>query len=164
MEKNHFRFITNLGLLVTGLSTVFSGLLIQVEYHIGNHGNITADNQVFGMNYYGWLNLHKISIVLLSLLMICHFYLHWKWYKAIIKKRLLGKNIQVLILSVVFILAAITGLVPWFIYSINGSDTLRKFFVEIHDKITLILLVFLILHVAKRLSWFIVTLKRMMNN
>ena len=164
MEKYFNSFIINIGLLISGLLTAFSGLLIQVEYHMGNHGNIVLNDQVFGINYYGWSGIHKISIVMLSLLMIYHISLHWKWYKVVIKKKLVAKNIQVLTLSVVFILVAITGLIPWFIHLINGDTTLRKAFIEIHDKIAIILFVFLILHVAKKSNWFMTTLKRIKNN
>jgi len=160
MKKHLNSFIINLGLLISGLLTVFSGLLIQVEYHMGNHENIVINDQVFGISYYGWSDIHKISIVMLSLLIIYHISQHWKWYKVVIKKKHVAKNIQVLTLSVIFILVAITGLIPWFIHLINGDAMLQKAFIEIHDKIAIILFVFLILHVAKKLNWFMKTLKK----
>jgi hypothetical protein len=155
MERHVKNLLINLGVLVFGISAAFSGLLIQVKYHMGNHGDIDNSNTVFGMGYYGWSDIHKIAIVILSLFMFFHVSLHWKWYKAVIKKRLVNKHIQVLTLSVVFVLVAITGLVPWFIGLLGGDDNLRKAFMEIHDKLTLILLVYLILHVIKRLKWFV---------
>jgi hypothetical protein len=104
MEKNINRFIVNLGLFVFGIASAFSGMLIQVKYHMGNHGNIAINDSVFGINYHGWSFVHKISIVVLSLLMIYHIYQHWKWYKIVITKRLLVKNQQVLIFSLLFVL------------------------------------------------------------
>jgi len=163
MEKHINSFIINLGLLISGLLSVFSGLLIQVEYHMGNHGSIAMNDHVFGISYYGWSDIHKISIVILSLLMTFHISLHWKWYKVVIKKRLVAKNIQVLILSVVFILVAITGFIPWFIDLMNGDVMLRKTFIEIHDKFAIILSVYLILHIIKRLKWFFTTFEKMIN-
>jgi hypothetical protein len=86
--------------------------------------------------------------------MIYHVYSHWKWYKGVITKKLIAKNQQVLILSFLFVVVAITGLTPWFINLLNGDEMQRKIFIEIHDKITLILAIYLILHIIKRLKWF----------
>jgi len=155
MGKHLNRFIIIHGLLISGLFAAFSGLLIQIEYHLGNHGNITINDHVFGISYSGWSNIHKVSIVMLSLLMIFHISQHWKWYKVVIKKRLITKNIQALTLSVIFILVVITGLTPWFIDLMNGDVMLHKAFIEIHDKLAIILSVYLILHVIKRLKWFL---------
>ena len=164
MEKNINRFLINLGLLIFGIATVFSGLLVQVKYHMGNHGNIDINQAVMGINYQGWSVIHKISIVALSLLMICHVYLHWKWYKGVITKKLISKNQQVLILSFLFVVVAITGLTPWFIDLLNGDEMQRKIFIEIHDKVTLILAIYLILHIIKRLRWFLIVFEKMKNN
>lgn len=160
MGKNINQFIINLGLLILGIATVFSGMLIQVKYHMGNHGNIAINDFVIGINYQGWSAIHKISIVALSLLMICHVYLHWKWYKVVITKKLISKNQQVLILSLLFVVVAITGLTPWFIDLLNGDEMQRKVFIEIHDKLALILAIYLILHIIKRLRWFLLPLRK----
>lgn len=163
MEKNINRFIINLGLIIFGITTIFSGMLIQVKYHMGNHGNIAINDFVIGINYQGWSVIHKISIVALSLLMICHVYFHWKWYKVVITKKLISKNQQVLILSFLFIVVAITGLTPWFIDLLNGDEMQRKIFIEIHDKLALILAIYLILHIIKRLRWFFATYEKIKN-
>jgi hypothetical protein len=160
MEKYFNSFIINLGLLISGLTSVFSGLLIQVEYHMGNHGNIAINDYVFGISYYGWSNIHKISIIILSLLMIFHISLNRKWYKVVIKKRLIAKNIQAMTLSVVFIFVAITGFIPWFIDLMNGEVMLRKAFIEIHDKLAIILSIYLIIHIIKRLKWFLLPFRK----
>lgn len=155
MDKQFKGFATNLGLLISGFLTVFSGLLIQVEYHMGNHGNIDINKLVLGVSYYEWSDIHKLTIVILSLLVIFHIYLHWKWFKIVISKKLLAKNKQVLTLSIIFIVVAITGFIPWIIDLMKGDVMLRKFFIEIHDKLAIILSVYLILHVINRLKWFL---------
>lgn len=96
--------------------------------------------------------------------MFFHIVHHWIWYKTIIKKNLITKNKQVVILSTLFIFVAITGYMPWIIDLTGNDEIVRKFFLEIHDKLTIILFVFLILHVAKRLKWFVTTLKKIKNN
>ncbi len=163
MKNPFFRLTINLGLFLLGLLTVFSGLLLQVEYHLGKNGNIAINDNVFGVSYYGWSNIHKLSIVILSLLMIFHIYLHWKWYSVVIKKRLVSKNKQVLTLSVIFILVAITGFIPWIINWLEGSKMIRIVFIEVHDKLAIILSIYLILHVIKRLKWFLTTYEKLKN-
>lgn len=163
MGKDVSRLIVNLGLLILGVSSVFSGILIQVKYHLGNHGNISISDFVFGINYQGWSVVHKISIVLLSLFMICHIYQHWRWYNAITAKRLFIKNQQVLILSLLFVLVAITGFTPWFIDLFNGNEIQRKLFIEIHDKLAVLLSIYLLLHLLKRLKWYFTTFDKIKN-
>lgn len=154
------KFIINLGLVVAGIATVFSGMLIQINFHMGNHGNIDINDRVLGINYHSWSGIHKISIVVLSLLMVYHVYQHWKWYKTVISKRLFSKNQQVLVLSLLFVLVAFTGIVPWLIDLLEGNKMIRKLLIEIHDKLTLILSVYFILHIAKRLKWFFITFEK----
>jgi hypothetical protein len=157
MEKLINRFIINIGLFIFGFATVFSGTLIQVKYHMGNHGNIAIDDTAFGIDYHGWSDIHKISIVILIILMIFHVYLHLKWYKGVFKNRLILKNQQVLILSLLFFLVAVTGLTPWYIDLFNGDQMIRKILIEIHDKLTLFLSFYIALHIIKRMKWFFTT-------
>ena len=160
MKKITLRIIVNSGLLVLATVMTFSGITIQFNYHMGNHNAIDTSSIVFGITYIDWSNIHKISIVLLSVFMIFHFALHWKWYITVIKRNLLSKNKQVIILSILFTMVAITGYVPWIIKISEGNDIIRKFFIEIHDKLALILIIYLILHVRKRLKWFGAALNR----
>jgi len=108
-----------------------------------------------------WSTIHKFVIVFFFLLMIYHTYVHWKWYKGIITKHLIGKNRQVIILSVLFLLVAVTGLIPWFIDLSGSTSILRMLFIEIHDKITFILIVFFILHFVKRAKWYATAYKKL---
>jgi hypothetical protein len=148
-------FLINLGLLLFGFAMVFSGLLIQIGYHMGHHGEIDTNNLVLGLNYFNWSDIHLISVVLVSIGMVFHIILHWKWYKAVVrKKKSVFKNQQAIIMTTIFILVAVTGYISWFIKLSGGSDLDRRFFMEIHDKITWVLLVYLIFHVTKRFKWF----------
>lgn len=150
MGININRVKLNPAILVSGMATVFSGLLIQVKYHMGNHGNLTINDHVFGINYKSWSDIHKISVVVLSALMIYHIYRHRKWYKVVILKKRIMKNSQVIILSVIFMLVAITGYIPWLINLLEDDVITRKVFIEIHDKLAIILSLYLILHVIRR--------------
>jgi hypothetical protein len=162
LKKNPMvSFLINFGLLLFGSAMVFSGFLIQISYHMGHHGEIDTNKFVLGINYFNWSDLHKISIILVSIGMVFHIILHWKWYKTVVqKKKLVVKNRQAIILTAIFILVAITGYISWFIKLSGGTELSRKFFIEIHDKITLVLLVYLILHVRKRFKWYFTTFKK----
>jgi len=118
---------------------------------------IDRNTIVYGLSYSDWSTTHKFTIVFFSLLMAYHTYIHWKWYKVVITKHLIGKNRQVIILSILFLLAAATGFIPWFIDLSGGNNIIRMLFIEIHHKLTLILIVFLILHFVKRAKWFATT-------
>lgn len=178
IEKKPFNvFLINILLFVSGFALVFSGLVLQIGFHMGGPDGRQFDKQgiqsqslqyeqlraidttkiVSGFNYTDWSAIHKIVVVFFSLLMIYHIYVHLKWYKVVITRFLIGKNIQVIILSVLFLLVAVTGLIPWFIDLSGDAGVLRMLFIEIHDKIALILIVFLILHIAKRAKWFVTT-------
>lgn len=151
-----------------------SGLVLQLGFHFGGGGRqrhfnraahavvgeiekpqcIDSFKTVWGISYTGWSSIHKFAIALFLIFMVYHIFVHWNWYNGVFKKRLIGKNKQVIILSGIFILVAITGLIPWFIDSTFSDYALRKAFIEIHDKIALVFVVFLILHTFKRATWF----------
>ncbi len=152
MKNLSYSLTINLGLLFSGFLSVFSGLLIQVEYHIGKHG---ISKHVLGIDYQGWSLIHKYSVVILFLLAIFHIYLHWKWYRTVIRKKLFSKNKEVLGLSIIFLLVAITGFLPWIMFLVDGSQDVRNTFIEVHDKLAIILIVYFIMHLAKRLKWFL---------
>ena len=167
-------FLINNLLLVLGLAMILSGLVMQLGFHMGGHDEhqigardvqfqsmqyeqlrqIDTSKIVCGFNYPAWSAIHKFVVVFFSLLMINHTYLHWKWYKGVITKHLMCKNNQVVILTILFLLVAVTGIIPWLIDLSGGTSIFRMHFIEIHDKITLILIVFLVLHFIKRAKWF----------
>lgn len=179
-KKNLNHFIVNNLLLIFGLAVIISGLLLQVEFHMGSHERhrsgiqlsdsrmiqyeqlreINTGKIVWGLNYSEWSFSHKFVIVGFSLLMIYHTFVHWKWYKGLVNKHLYNKNKEVTSLSVLFLITAVTGLLPWFIDMAGGTSNLRMSFIEIHDKITFILIAFLLLHFIKRAKWYIKTYEK----
>jgi hypothetical protein len=175
-------FVLNCFLILSALLTSISGLILQMGFHVGGHhghGENThsqinnsqdrirtfdLENKVMGLNHGEWSLFHKITIVIFTLLIIYHLYKHWNWYKGVISKKLLGKNKQVMILSVLFLISALTGLIPWFMGFAESKNILRMVLIELHDKISLILIVFLILHLIKRAKWFTNTGKKLVTH
>jgi len=167
MTKNNpsFTFLINLSLLVFGAAMIFSGLLIQIGYHMGHHGEIDTGHLVFGLNYFTWSLIHKTSIVIVSIAMVFHIVLHGKWYRTVLRKKVsVFKNQQAIVLTIVFISVAMTGYLAWFINMSGGSELTRKAYIEIHDKIALLLAVYLVFHVAKRFKWYVTAFGKIRRN
>ena len=151
MRKTAANLTVNLVLLLGGLIMAFSGFLIQIEYDIGGRN---ANERVLGFVYSTWYEVHIFSSIFVVVIMIFHIIQHWKWYKIVFKKRLIARNRQVLFLSLIFLLVAITGLIPWGINLGNGNQTMRETIIEIHDKIAILLFFYLVFHVVKRFKWY----------
>jgi hypothetical protein len=170
-------FVNNL-LLLSGIITALSGLVIQIGYHMGGeHGPVAygadphssgiqqtrvidPDEIVWGINYTSWSLIHKVAIVLFLILVIYHFCVHWKWYKNVFAKHLLRKNRQVIVLSALFLLVALTGLIPWLIHLSGNDNGFRMILIEIHDKVALLLIIYMFLHISHRVKWFSGTFKK----
>jgi Pyruvate/2-oxoacid:ferredoxin oxidoreductase delta subunit len=175
--KTITNFIINNFLLITGLAMILSGLAIQFGFHAGGHEGrpseqiqpieyeqlrgIDITNTVWGLNYFNWATIHKVAILLFSALMLYHIAVHWKWYTGVIKNNLMGKNKLVITLSALFLLVAVTGIVPWFIDLSGSKSMLRLLLIEIHDKLALILIIYLLVHVVKKTKWFTNTFQKL---
>ena len=163
MKNTINQFLVNIGLIIFGILSMFSGILMKVGFHGGPHGD-GINPVVLGLNHHDWSLFHKVSSIVLSLLMIYHIYKHWKWYKNVLAKKLFRKNIQVLIFSVLFILVTITGLTSWGIHLFEGDRALRRTIIEFHDRSSMILSIFLILHIVTRIKWYFKTYKQLRKN
>ncbi|MCF8295703.1 MAG: DUF4405 domain-containing protein, partial [Bacteroidales bacterium] len=157
------RFAINTGLFLAGIGTAFSGMLIQIKYHMGHHGAPHPNDSVLGLNYGNWADIHKIWIVILSVLMIYHLQSHWKWYQVVFRKRLIARHQQVLAFTMLFLLAALTGFTPWIMNLFGISHLYRKTIIEIHDKIAIFLTIYLILHLLKRFRWYLSSLRKLIH-
>lgn len=179
-SKTLNRFIINNLLLLAGLITVVSGLVLQIEFHMGDHHRdnlsfhtesmayeqtreIDPNKEAWGFSYSDWSTIHKTVIVIFLVLMLYHFCIHWKWYKGVFAKQIFRKNQQVIVLTLLFLIVAITGIIPWIIDLSGGTVDSRTLFIEIHDKITFVLIVYFILHIIKRTKWYSSTFKKLQN-
>ena len=157
-------FSINILLLISSITTAFSGLTIMIHYHMGHQGDISTTDLFWGIYYGGWSTIHKTATIALSLIMAYHILLHLKWYKNVLLKKLLTKNRQVILLSVIFIVTALTGFIPWLLQSGDVSDIPQRGLIEIHDKMGIVFIVFLVLHVSKRFNWFTNTYAKLKGN
>lgn len=163
MKATRLALFVTIGLLITGFAMSFSGFLIQFKYHMGHNHVLESFNSVLGLGYYSWTSIHKISVILFSILMTYHILIHLNWYKTIIIKKLFARNRLQITLSIVFILTVVTGYIPWIINLSGGSEIARKSIIEIHDKITILLFVLLTIHFKDRIKWHFSTLDKLNN-
>jgi len=147
-------FSVNSMLLVCSIAAAFSGLTIMIRYHMGHSGMINVTDEFWGFDYSVWSGIHKTVTIALTLLMAYHVLLHWKWYKNVVLKKLMTKNKQVILLSFIFICTCLTGFIPWILPSGEDTELTRRGLLEIHDKMGIVLIVLLVLHVRKRFNWF----------
>lgn len=166
---------TGILLLVSAVVVSLSGLVLQQEFHridridlavhlvslhrMGSEPmryeqlrGIDTGRTAYGLDYHAWSTIHRSAVVFFSLLMAYHVYSHRRWYAHIIGKHRARKNGYIITLSALFLPVAMTGFLSWFIDSSNGRVMLRIAFIEIHDKIALILSILLIPHIAKRIK------------
>jgi NAD-dependent dihydropyrimidine dehydrogenase PreA subunit len=152
------RLLTNVGLLLFGALMVFSGLWIQGSYHLGHHGAIDEARLSLGLRYAAWSSLHKIAIVVVLALTALHAIQHGPWYRAVIRKRLFAQHKEACLVTVLFVVVALTGLAPWAVDALGGPAPARKALIEVHDKFAALLSGLLVWHVARRARWFMAAL------
>ena len=95
--KSRKRKLLNYSLLILGVCTCLSGVIMQLEYHIGvADRSAIAHIKHWGMNYSQWQITHHAVASLFFILSAIHVYLHRRWYKGVISKRLYKRNGQLL--------------------------------------------------------------------
>ncbi len=147
-------------LLMTGTASVVSGFILQLGFHVGRtargHGQdpflaTTHHNtSLWGLTQPNWSTIHKVAIVLFLVLTTFHVIKHAMWYRKALSSKPVPQKRQTLVLSVVFVLVALTGLIPWWLDICGYSQEMRFILIELHDKLTLVLTAYLVLHILKR--------------
>lgn len=158
--------LANLGLLTSGLAAAISGLAIQLGFHVGAASHAVKPwmqtsavgdldlpaHTVGGLGRFQWAFVHKFSITILSLLLLQHILIHRSWYARLFRRGSRFGHPQLLWLTILMLLVAATGLVPWGLSLLGGSSHLRFILIEVHDKLALPLTILLLLHVVQR-AW-----------
>lgn len=161
--------LANVALLASGLATTISGLVIQVGFHLGAASQTMRQSirtsavgtldmpmlTVSGLDKSQWALSHKICITVFSLLLIHHIIVRRSWYTRLLRQGSRSSHPQLLWLTILMLVVAVTGLAPWGLGLLGGSPHFRFILVEVHDKLALPLTILLILHVAQRVPRFI---------
>lgn len=134
MNKSKSIVLTNLILIPLFIASVYTG----IELHIAGHG---ASHEI----WHTWAVLHTIASLLFLALVALHVRSHWGWYKALKTIGCKGKRHAVLLLTCVFLLVLISGLLLLFFVDGAASSTGL-----LHYKTGLVLALLVLFHVLKR--------------
>ncbi len=159
-KKKFFNYILDITILIAVVLLMINGILMQIVYHL-NHND---PGYVFlWFNKSGWLLSHQILSVFVFTGITIHVFLHFNWIKDVFKnKRLISKNFKNKSLALLFILFYFSGLLTFVSWSFNNQFTgynfeLRHFILEIHDKITILLIILFVFHLIRKFKWLLKT-------
>lgn len=134
MNRNRFIYFTDLMLVPVFILSFYTG----VELHIAGQG---VDHE----SWHIWAIFHTNASLLFMILGIIHVKSHWAWYKGLRTVGCKGKRKAVLLLSIVFLLAVVSGiLLVCFVDGANSSLGLW------HYRIGIFVSVLGVLHILKR--------------
>ena len=128
-------FVIDWILIPLFLLTAYTG----IKLHIVGHGN---NHEL----WHNWAVFHVLTSFLFFLAAIFHITTHWGWYKGIIKNGLGKKNKITVVLSVIFFLVSVTGII------LLGVDGANSYIGLLHYKIGIVTIVLCIGHLLKRIS------------
>lgn len=86
-----------------------------------------------------------LSGFLFLVAVIFHITTHWGWYKGIMKNGLGKKSKIIVVLSVVFLLVSVTGII---LLGVNGANSVIGL---LHYKIGIATIVLCVVHLLKRI-------------
>jgi hypothetical protein len=152
LKKSTIFFYVNAIIFLPFVLLALSGLLIQINYHAGHMADTAV---VLGLNRYAWLLLHKITAVISIIGLSIHIFLHMGWLKAVFFKKLYKKpnwNTRITMwLLILTVATALTGIIPWLLAPAKAHA--RHSFIDIHDKIGIILIILFVLHIINHWKW-----------
>lgn len=128
-------FVIDWILIVVFIVFAISG----VDLHMAGHGN---SHEV----WHNWAVFHVLGSVLFLIAIIFHVATHWGWYKGIIKNGIGRKSKVTVVLSIVFLLLSVTGIV---LFGVNGANFPLGLW---HYKMGIAMTAIAIVHTIKRLS------------
>lgn len=128
-------FVIDWSLVFVFVLSAFSG----IRLHIAGHG---INHEL----WHNWAVFHVLTSFLFFVISIFHITTHWGWYKGIIKNGLGKKSKITVVLSVVFFLVSVTGII------LLGVDGANSYIGLLHYKIGIVTIVLCIGHLLKRIS------------
>jgi len=145
------QFYLNLFNLASFFLLAITGLVLQVNYHMHHLPN---GHQVLGLNRHGWLLLHKLSAVMSLAGITVHCLLHRRYIasatRIILARRSLSKVLSSYYAVVLYVLSSLTALIPWIFFDQGHGHGGGRHFVEIHDKLALLLIIVTAAHIISR--------------
>lgn len=126
-------FVIDWILIIVFILSAFSG----IELHIAGHG---SNHEL----WHNWAVFHVLTSFLFFITVIFHITTHWGWYKGFIRNGIGKKSKITVVLSVVFLLVSVTGVI---LLGVNGANSDIGLW---HYKIGIITTVLSVEHILKR--------------
>ena len=136
-------FVIDWILIVVFIVSTISG----IGLHIAGHGN---SHEV----WHNWAVVHVLGSILFLVAIIFHVTTHCGWYRGIIKNGIGRKSKVTAVLSIIFLLLSVTGIV---LLGVNRANSPLGLW---HYKIGIVMTVIAVGHIIKRLP----TLLKSLNN
>ena len=127
------RMATNWALLLSFILSASSGIRLHFLGHGMGHGACRF-----------WGTFHIGASLVLLLLVIIHVKMHWNWYKHLFQKGLGNKSRTTVVLSLIFLLLASTGII------LLGGACRRSTIGIWHFHLGWLMIVLAVVHVFKR--------------
>ena len=127
------RMATNWALLPSFILSAFSGIKLHTLGHGMGHG---AGHL--------WHSFHLWTSIMLLVLMIIHIKIHWSWYKHWFRKGLGSKSRTTALLSITFLLLALTGII------LLGGVCRRSIIGIWHFYLGIAMIILAVMHIFKR--------------
>ncbi len=127
-------FVIDWNLFFVFVLSAFSGIGLHIAGHSNNHEL-----------WHNWAAFHVLTSFLFFVVAIFHITTHWGWYKGIIKNGLGRKSRFTVVLSIVFFLVSVTGII------LLGVDGANSYIGLLHYKIGIVTIVLCIGHLLKRI-------------
>lgn len=136
LTKGRPVFMVDLSLIPVFILLTYSGLMLHTTSHIANHAE-----------WEYWAEYHTIVGLVSLVLGWLHIKAHWNWYKGLFKKGI-GKRSKVTVLiSILFLILIVTGLI--LIFFVSGGNSHVGLW---HYRIGLGMVLLLIIHTVARIS------------
>ncbi|MFV0553364.1 MAG: DUF4405 domain-containing protein [Mangrovibacterium sp.] len=136
LTKGKSIFIIDLILIPVFILVIYSGLKLHIAGHADNH-------EVWAY----WAHYHIIVSVLSLIFGWLHIKAHWGWYKSLVKKGIGKKSRVTPLLSLLFLIEIITGII--LVFFIEGGNSAVGMW---HYRLGLALILLVLIHLISRFS------------
>lgn len=155
---------TDVGAFVFGLVVFVTGLVLLIEFHVGES---VLRASAFGVSRLVWVNIHRLTAVLVLGAVVIHAALHWR--AIVVRVNRACRNLPGragpadLTLYFGFLIEMLAGFVAWL--ALPGSPPLfgpvdpnhlqpvRHICIDVHNVTGLILLPAAVIHVRRHSGW-----------
>lgn len=161
MQRRELNRLLDWVLLLGGLATFATGLVLLFRFHMG-HGPSAA--VAWGVPKLVWVNIHRLGAALVVVAVVTHVGLHWRAFRARLAKVVVRRPTRrfdaELLLYAAFLVAAATGLAAWLL--VDGSSPLfgpavlgratgvRHPWLDVHHVSSLVCLALVVHHLGHR--------------